>query len=1140
MKKIYSVLLLTGLGFTANAQCTGPTAVCQDINVYLDAAGSASILGSDLDGGSTDDCVTGSLTFSASQTAFTCADLGAGGGGGLVISGVYDGPLSGGHPKGIELYAGSAIADLSNYGVGSANNGQGTDGEEFTFPAVSVAAGTFIYVVADSAGFHDFMGFAPDFEDGAMSINGDDAVELFQGGAVIDVFGDINMDGTGTAWDHVDGWAYRNSLQSANGGVFTATNWSYSGPNALDNETSNATATTPIPVGTFLPASGGIPVTLTVTDGNGDTGTCIALVTVLDTVSPTADMAVLADETSACEVLTLTAPTATDNCAGPITGTTSTTFPISSSTTVVWMYDDGNGNLSTQNQNVIISDNVAPVLDSASLVTLIGECEVTPAAPTATDNCVGSVLGTTSTTFPITASTTITWTYDDGNGNTVTQDQMVTISGLDVSTTTSMTTITANNTSGVTYQWIDCSNNAPIVGETSQSFTAPVTGDYAVIIDNGVCADTSVCENVVVLVCAGPNAICQNIDVYLDAAGNATIADADLDGGSVDVCGTGALTFAASQTAFACGDLGFGSGVDLIITGAYDGPLTGGNPKGIELYTENGITDLSNYGVGSANNGQGTNGIEFSFPADVIPAGTFIYVSADSAGFHDFFGFAPDYVSGAMGINGDDAVELFEGTAVIDVFGDINMDGTGTAWDHLDGWAYRNDLQGANGGVFDPVNWSYSGINALDNEASNATAVTPFPVATYAAPSQGTPVVLTVTDGLANTDMCTAIVSVYDTLAPTADVATLADETASCEITTLTAPTATDNCSGAITGTTTATFPITTSGTTVVTWTYVDAQGNISVQDQNVIISDATAPVFDLATLADETSECSVGSLVAPTATDNCSGVVTGTTTATFPITAPGTTVVTWTYTDASGNISTQDQNVIIDDVTAPVADVATLADLSDACEVAMPTAPTATDNCGGTITGTTTTTFPVSASSTITWTYEDANGNISTQDQIVTITGLDVTTTVVEPMITANAAGLTYQWIDCSDNSPIAGETGQSFVANLSGDFAVIITDGNCSDTSACVAIQLEGIDELVDLGMNVSPNPSTGIFNVTFENTVSGMVTIVDANGRLIQTQELNNNAISIDLTSNQSGLYFMNVTTEDGVSRQRIVKY
>ena len=54
----------------------------------------------------------------------------------MLITGVVDGPLTGGTPKAVEFYAQVDIPDLSIYGFGSANNGGGSDGEEFTFPAV--------------------------------------------------------------------------------------------------------------------------------------------------------------------------------------------------------------------------------------------------------------------------------------------------------------------------------------------------------------------------------------------------------------------------------------------------------------------------------------------------------------------------------------------------------------------------------------------------------------------------------------------------------------------------------------------------------------------------------------------------------------------------------------------------------------------------------------------------------------------------------------------------------------------------------------------------------------------------------------------------------------------------------------------
>ncbi|NQZ34608.1 MAG: hypothetical protein HRT58_03050, partial [Crocinitomicaceae bacterium] len=197
----------------------------------------------------------------------------------------------------------------------------------------------------------------------------------------------------------------------------------------------------------------------------------------------------------------------------------------------------------------------------------------------------------------------------------------------------------------------------------------------------------------------------------------------------------------------------------------------------------------------------------------------------------------------------------------------------------------------------------------------------------------------------------TITVSATDNTPPVPDLVTLPNVTAQCTVTSLTAPTASDNC-GIVSVSNNATLPITTQGTTVVTWTYNDGNGNTSTQTQNVVINDATAPVPNLASLTDVTSQCGVTSLSSPTATDNCGGVVTVTNNATLPITALGTTVVTWTYTDVNGNSSTQNQNiVIVVDVTAPVPNASSLSDLTAQCSLTALTAPSATDNCGGTVT---------------------------------------------------------------------------------------------------------------------------------------------------------------------------------------------
>ena len=171
----------------------------------------------------------------------------------------------------------------------------------------------------------------------------------------------------------------------------------------------------------------------------------------------------------------------------------------------------------------------------------------------------------------------------------------------------------------------------------------------------------------------------------------------------------------------------------LMITGVFDGPLTDGTPKGIELYVLKDIADLSEYGVSSVTNGGGSNGanIEFSFPTGTATEGSFIYIASENDGFTSFFGFSPTYTSGALVINGDDAIELYENGQIIDVFGDVNTDGTGEVWDYLDGWAYRKSNNAPEGTTFTPTNWTYSGTNAFDGQTANASAVTPFPIATY-------------------------------------------------------------------------------------------------------------------------------------------------------------------------------------------------------------------------------------------------------------------------------------------------------------------------------------------------------------------------------------------------------------------------
>ena len=64
----------------------------------------------------------------------------------MVLQGIIDFtvPSGGSDGKALHVLVTEDIADLTNYGIGVANNGGGTDGQEYTFPEGSATAGQYI------------------------------------------------------------------------------------------------------------------------------------------------------------------------------------------------------------------------------------------------------------------------------------------------------------------------------------------------------------------------------------------------------------------------------------------------------------------------------------------------------------------------------------------------------------------------------------------------------------------------------------------------------------------------------------------------------------------------------------------------------------------------------------------------------------------------------------------------------------------------------------------------------------------------------------------------------------------------------------------------------------------------------------
>ena len=118
------------------------------------------------------------------------------------------------------------------------------------------------------------------------------------------------------------------------------------------------------------------------------------------------------------------------------------------------------------------------------------------------NNAAGTDVQTTCNTYDwidgntyTSSNDTATFNIVDGaaNGCDSLVTLFLTLNTVDVTITTTDASITSNAT-GASYQWLDCNNSyAVITGDTTQSFTASVNGDYAVAVTENGCTDTSAC-----------------------------------------------------------------------------------------------------------------------------------------------------------------------------------------------------------------------------------------------------------------------------------------------------------------------------------------------------------------------------------------------------------------------------------------------------------------------------------------------------------------------------------------------------------------------------------------------------------------------------------------------------------------------
>jgi hypothetical protein len=220
-------------------------------------------------------------------------------------------------------------------------------------------------------------------------------------------------------------------------------------------------------------------------------------------------------------------------------------------------------------------------------------------------------------------------------------------------------------------------------------------------------------------------------------------------------------------------------------------------------------------------------------------------------------------------------------------------------------------------------------------------------------------------------------------------------------------------------------------GTTTITWTATshnaagEETGNsscIQTITVNNASEDTAAPVITCPaniTRSNDSGQCSAAINVGTaTATDNCDSnpTVEGTRSDNQSLSDPypkGTTTIHWTATDGSGNSSSCDQTVTVNDNEAPAiscpANITRSTDSGTCSANINPGTATATDNCGSpSVSGTRSDSQPLNApypkgTTTIHWTATDGSGNTASCDQTITVNDTEAPAITCPANITTN-----------------------------------------------------------------------------------------------------------------------------------------
>ena len=203
--------------------------------------------------------------------------------------------------------------------------------------------------------------------------------------------------------------------------------------------------------------------------------------------------------------------------------------------------------------------------------------------------------------------------------------------------------------------------------------------------------------------------------------------------------------------------------------------------------------------------------------------------------------------------------------------------------------------------------------------------------------------------------------------------------------------------------------------------------------------------------------------------------------------------------------------------------------------------------SCGGTSEGSGTS-MMVTPTTTTTY-YARGEGGCTTpatcESVTITVNTVEVGVNVSTWDLSAVATGAVYQWLNCdSAMAPIVGDTNQILGPHAPGDYAVIITENGCTDTSICQSVGgTIGLNEEAVFGkVNIYPSPAQDyvIINLVSDANQITKIRIVNLLGEVVYEYENLpfNEDLKIDCSHFKAGLYLVEINTKAGEFSKKLI--